>query len=105
VLMKSGFSVSHQKVKVMGPNDRKILNNLTLGRSAGVQKTYLSRIRAGINNLRQGKVKPHDMDDYVQRLDGSINYLRLFDLGKADKFQDQLGAVLDQRRRQAIPLP
>jgi RNA-directed DNA polymerase len=100
VLMKSGFSVSHQKIKVMGSGDRKILNNLVLGRFVTVQKPYLSRIRAGINNLRLGRVQPHEIDDYVQRLDGSINYLRLFDSKKAERFQAQLRTSLALQRPQ-----
>lgn len=94
VLMKAGFSVSHQKLRVMGPGDRKILNNLVLGRFVTVQKQYISRIRAGIHNLTGGKVAVIDADDYVQSLEGSINYLRLFDTRKADKLQEQLKITL-----------
>jgi hypothetical protein len=90
VLMKAGFSVSHQKLRVMGPGDRKILNNLVLGRFVTIQKQYVSRIRAGLHNLTGGRVAAFDFDDYVQSLEGSINYMRLFDTRKADKLQEQL---------------
>jgi RNA-directed DNA polymerase len=92
-LMKAGFSVSHQKIKVMGPGKRKILNKLVLGRFVTVQRQYVSRIRAGIHNLKCGKVTAPEMDDYTERLEGSIGYLRLFDTGKARKFHEQLEIV------------
>lgn len=98
VLMKAGFSVSHQKLRVMGPGDRKILNNLVLGRFVTVQKQYVSRIRAGIHNLTGGKVAAIDVDDYAQSLEGSINYLRLFDTRKADRLQEQLRITLKPTR-------
>jgi RNA-directed DNA polymerase len=91
VLMKAGFRVSHQKISVMGPGQRKVLNKLVLGRFVTVQKQYISRIRAGIHNLRCGKIATSEMDDYIQSLEGSIGYLRLFDTRKAAKLQKQLG--------------
>jgi RNA-directed DNA polymerase len=94
VLIRSGFSVSHQKIEVMGPSERKILNNLVLGRFVTVQGKYVSRIRAGIHNLNCGKVKGHEVEDYVQRLEGSINYLRLFDVKRAARFTEELRAAL-----------
>jgi RNA-directed DNA polymerase len=98
VLMKAGFSVSHQKIKVMGPGKRKILNKLVLGRFVTVQTQYLRRIRAGIRNLQCGRVGAHEIDDYVQRLEGSINYLRLFHIKKAEAFQEQLRSVRVSKR-------
>jgi hypothetical protein len=91
--MKAGFNVSHQKIKVMGPGKRKILNKLVLGRFVTVQKQYVSRIRAGIHNLKCGKVTTPELDDYAERLEGSIGYLRLFDTEKARRFQEQLDVV------------
>jgi RNA-directed DNA polymerase len=93
VLMKAGFSVSHQKVRVMGPGKRKVLNNLVLGRFATVQREYRSRIRAGIHNLKSGRIVAVEIEDYVQRLEGNIGYLRLFDVRNADKFCHQLDSA------------
>jgi RNA-directed DNA polymerase len=93
VLMKAGFRVAHPKIKVMGPGKRKILNKLVLGRFITVQKKYISRIRAGIHNLQHGRVATAEMN-YVESLEGSINYLRLFDLRKAGKLQEQLRQLL-----------
>jgi hypothetical protein len=90
LLMRAGFRVSHQKVRVMGPGKRKILNNLVLGRFVAVQRQYRSRIRAGIHNLKCRKIAAFELDDYIERLEGNISYLRLFDAGDADKFREQL---------------
>ena len=90
VLRNAGFKVSHRKIRVMGPGQRKILNNLVLGRFITVQKQYLSRIRAGIHNLQCGKAATFELKDYVQRLEGNIGYLRLFDPKKAARFAEQL---------------
>ena len=78
----------------MGPGDRKILNKLVLGRFVTVQKQYISRIRAGIYNLKYGKVAAIEVEDYVQSLEGSVNYLRLFDTRRADKLQEHLRITL-----------
>jgi RNA-directed DNA polymerase len=95
VLMKAGFKVSHRKIKIMGPGTRKILNKLVLGRSVTVQKEYVSRIRAGIHNLNRGKVAAAKTGDYVSSLEGTINYLSLFDPKKADVFRAQLETAAD----------
>jgi RNA-directed DNA polymerase len=94
LLMKAGFSVSHQKIRVMGPGKRKILNKLVLGRFVTVQGQYRSRIRAGIHNLKCGKIAAFELDDYIERLEGNISYLRLFDVRNASKFQEQCRVVL-----------
>ena len=95
VLMKAGFRVSHQKLRVMGPGDSKIfLNKLVLGRFVTVQKQYIGRIRAGIHNLKGGKVAAIEVDDYVQSLEGSVNYLRLFYTRRAPRIHQQLRITL-----------
>lgn len=96
VLMKSGFRVSHSKMKFMGPGDRKLLNNLVLGKVVTVQKQYRSKIRAGIHNLKCGRVPARDMGAYVQSLRGNVGYLRLFDPAWAKEFEIHLQAVCDQ---------
>jgi hypothetical protein len=89
----SNYRIQFWASKVMGPGKRQILNKLVLGRFVTVQKQYVSRIRAGIHNLKCGKVAGPELDDYAERLEGSIGYLRLFDAGKARKFQEQLEIV------------
>jgi RNA-directed DNA polymerase len=102
ILMKAGFKVSHGKIKIMGPGTRKVLNKLVLGRSVTVQKEYVSRIRAGIHNLNFGKVAAADTNDYLSSLEGTINYLRLFDPKKADVFLAQLETALTTTQGAAI---
>jgi len=95
-LTKAGFRVSHRKIKRMGPGDRKLLNNLVLGKFVTVQKQYRGRIRAGIHNLRCGKVAADEIGAYVESLNGNINYLRLFDPRRAANLQQQAGSCLCQ---------
>ena len=93
-LMKAGFRVSHRKISVMGPGERKMLNKLVLGRFVSVPKQYIGRIRAGIYHLRCGDVAAFEIAGYVESLKGSINYLRLFDIKKMEKLQQQLKIAL-----------
>jgi len=90
-LMKAGFRVSHRKIHCMGPGDRKLLNKLVLGEFVTVQKQYTGRIRAGIHNLKCGRVAANEIGAYVEGLKGNIGYLRLFDPAKA--------TILDERLR------
>jgi len=97
VLMKAGFRVAHRKIEIMGPGDRKILNKLVLGRFVTVQKQYKRQIRAGIHNLVWGKVGDEDVGAYIVSLRGSINYVRLFDPGKANRMEQQLESAINER--------
>ncbi len=92
-LMQAGFRLSHQKIKVMGPGDRKTLNKLVLSKFVSVERTYMSRIRAGIHNLQVGKVPSPEVAVYVRSLEGSINYVNLMQPQKAAKFRSQLKAA------------
>lgn len=96
ILTKAGFRVSHQKIRVMGPRNRKILNNLVLGRFVTVRHEYIRQIRAGIYNLGHGRVSDSEVIARIESLRGSINFLRLFDIRKANVLLYQLG-VLAQR--------
>jgi RNA-directed DNA polymerase len=89
-LRGAGFRVSHSKIKVMGPGERKVLNNLVLGRFITVQKKYISRIRSGLHHLERGHVLKEDVPGYIEGLLGSISYLKLFDEKKASKFVHEI---------------
>lgn len=89
-LMRAGFRVSHRKINRMGSRDRKILNKLVLGRFVTVKKQYRAWIRAGIHNLRCGRVIVADAGAYVEGLKGNIGYLRLFDPRKAANLEQRL---------------
>jgi hypothetical protein len=79
----------------MGPHDRKILNNLVLGRFVTVRGEYIGQIRAGIYNVGHGRVADSEVLWHIESLRGSLNFLRLFDIKKADKFLAQLSAVIE----------
>jgi RNA-directed DNA polymerase len=96
LLMEAGFRVSHQKVRRMGPGERKILNNLVLGKFVTVQKQYKSRIRAGIHNLRCGRIPRHETGAYIEGLRGCIGYLRLFDTKRASALELQLAMACEE---------
>jgi RNA-directed DNA polymerase len=89
-LIKAGFRVSHRKINRMGPRDRKELNNLVLGKFVTVRKEYRARIRAGVHNLKCGRVPEHEIGAYIEGLRGSIGYLRLFDPSRAAGLQLKL---------------
>jgi RNA-directed DNA polymerase len=97
VLTKAGFRVSHQKIEVMGPRKRKILNKLVLGRFVTVQQQYVERLKAGVHNLRCGKIPASDIHSYIESLEGSISYLRLFDARKAARLRELLAAAKERR--------
>lgn len=92
-LIQAGFRLSHQKIKIMGAGDRKTLNKLVLSKFVSVERAYISRIRAGIHNLRVGKVSNAEVPAYVRGLEGSINYVHLMQPQKAAKFRSQLLAA------------
>ena len=59
----------------------------------------LKRIRAGINNLKIGRVPEPGVLKYVMSLEGQINYVRLFDPKAAARLQADLKEL---RRRNAV---
>jgi hypothetical protein len=74
----------------MGAGDRKTLNKLVLSKFVSVERAYISRIRAGIHNLRVGRVPNAEVPVYVRGLEGSINYVHLMQPQKAAKLRCQL---------------
>jgi hypothetical protein len=90
ILLESGFRVTHRKIKVMRPCERKTINRLVLGRFITVEKEYVGRIRAGIHNLKAGKVARSETARYVLSLEGQINYVDLFNAKKAARLHSDL---------------
>lgn len=106
VLLESGFKVRHRKIIVMRPGEKKTINKLVLGRVITVEKKYLKRIRAGIHNLQIGRVPEPDVLKYVRRLEGQINYVRLFDPKAAVRLQADLKQLgMRGRTRADAPTP
>ena len=93
-LSKNGFSVSHRKLKVMGPGDSKVLTGMLLGRRPGVTRERLSNLRSGIHKLRIGKVPEESQPNYVRSLRGSILFVASLAPNKAQGLRRDLDQCL-----------
>jgi RNA-directed DNA polymerase len=71
----AGFAVSHSKLKVCGPGERKMLTGRMLGRFISVHPDRLACIRSGIHKLEAGEVAPEERARYVRSLEGQIAYI------------------------------
>jgi hypothetical protein len=89
-LRQGGFSVSHKKLKVMGPATRRVLNGVVMSRFPNITKEYEKRIRSGINKLKTHQVRPAQIGQYLQRLDGAINYISSISPRKGATLRQQL---------------
>ena len=96
VLHDHGFSVSHKKIKVMGPGDAKMLHNLVVSRTARVSRSYLSQTQSGIHKLRTKGVPPRNRARYVRALKGRIHYIAALRQNIGARLTSQLDAALSQ---------
>jgi RNA-directed DNA polymerase len=71
----AGFAVSHDKLKICGPGERKMLTGRMVARFISVHPERLSRIRSGIHKLETGEVAPAERDGYIRSLEGQIAYI------------------------------
>ena len=74
-LRTSGFAVSHSKLKICGPGERKMLTGRMLGRFISVHPERLARIRSGIHKLETGEVALRERAGYIRSLEGQIAYI------------------------------
>lgn len=93
-LRAAGFSVSHKKLKVMGPGERRVLNGVLVVRFPSVLPERLSRLRSGIHKLRTGEVAPEDVGSYVRGLRGGIAHVASVAPQKAAKLSRDLELAL-----------
>ena len=93
-LRRAGFSVSHRKLKIMGPGTRKVLNGILMGRFPGVLPDRIARLRSGIHKLRTNQVAANEMDRYVQQLEGGVVYVASIDPRKGAKLQKELRSAV-----------
>ena len=98
-LQGAGFTVCRGKLEIMGPNERKVLCGVLLGRFLSVPRERVSGIRSGIHKLRTGEVLSADLDGYVASLRGSIAYVRSIAPKKAAKLSMQLESARHQNVR------
>ena len=94
-LRRGGFAVSHRKLRIMGPKDRKELNGLVVSNSVGIHPSMESQIRAGIHNLRCHKVPQECLPGYLRSLRGRIAYVSRIVPGKGARFHDALQSARD----------
>jgi hypothetical protein len=92
-LRAAGFSVSHRKLKIMGPGARKVLNGILMGRFPGVLPDRIARLRSGIHKLRTNQVAANDIERYVQQLEGGITYVASIAPRKGAKLRRELDAA------------
>jgi RNA-directed DNA polymerase len=93
-LSDAGFSVSHNKLKIMGPGDRKVLTGIMLGKQPAVLPQRLSNLRSGIHKLRTGQVPLGTQEHYVRSLRGGINFVGLVSQDKARRLHEDLDNCL-----------
>jgi RNA-directed DNA polymerase len=96
-LRSAGFSVSHRKLKIMGPGTRKVLNGILMGRFPGVLPDRIARLRSGIHKLRTNQVAANEMDRYLQQLEGGILYVASAAPRSGAKLSQELSSVLSLR--------
>lgn len=93
-LRAAGFSISHKKLKVMGPGTRRVLNGVLLGRFPSVLPDRISRLRSGIHKLRMNEVPSGQVDKYIRQLEGGITFVASIVPHKAGRLRSELNGVL-----------
>jgi RNA-directed DNA polymerase len=92
-LQNAGFSVSHRKLKIMGPDNRKVLNGVLMDRFPGVLPERIARLRSGIHKLRTHQVAGREMDKYLRQLNSGIAYISSIAPLKGEKLRRELLAL------------
>lgn len=100
-LRAAGFSISHKKLKIMGPGTRKVLNGVLMDRFPNVLPERVSSLRSGIHKLRNGEVAPNDVEKYVRQLRGRITYVGSVSVTKGAKLMRDLQAAVTVKSRRA----
>jgi hypothetical protein len=100
-LQNAGFSVSHRKLRVMGSGSRQVINGILLGRFPSVLPERLSRLRAGIHNLRLGRVPVPEIQGYTRSLRGGIAHVASIAPRKAAKLVQDLDQAAEHVMRQS----
>lgn len=92
-LRSAGFSVSHAKLKIMGPGTRKVLNGVLIDRFPNIVREAIARLRSGIHKLETGQVAASETHKYIQQLTGGITYVASIAPRKAAKLRRDLEAA------------
>jgi Reverse transcriptase (RNA-dependent DNA polymerase) len=76
VLAEHALRISHKKIKIMGPQEIKLLTGTRLGKlQARASKDKISRVRSGIHKLKIGLVPKEERQVYVDSLIGQLRYI------------------------------
>jgi hypothetical protein len=90
-----GLKFSHRKIKIMGPKEVKTLTGTRAGRDViRVPAPYCSQVRAGIHNLKVGRVVQHDLGIYIEQLLGRLRYINQVCPADARPLKLQLDSTL-----------
>jgi RNA-directed DNA polymerase len=92
-LRDAGFAISHRKLKIMGPGDRKMLTGQLLGRIAGVHPQTLARVRSGVHKFASGAVPVEELFSYLRSLEGKIAHVSRISPKKGGRLSSQLDAA------------
>jgi RNA-directed DNA polymerase len=93
-LSKNGFSVSHRKLRVMGPGDSKVLTGLLLGRRPSATQERLSNLRSGIHKLRTGQIPKEFQSTYARSVYGGIHFVASLVPSKGQRLKRDLDHCL-----------
>lgn len=104
-LSSAGFGISHRKLKIMGPGDRKLLVGLVLNRFPNIRRQYVGQVRSGIHKLRTGIVSPSDLLPYNDSLDGKIRHIGALAPTKGQKLLLDLASARKVRASLYDPHP
>lgn len=93
-LSSVGLGISHRKLRIMGPGERKILMGIVLNDLPNVRREYLSDVRSGIRKLRTGCVLPDELPGYLSSLKGKIRHIATMAPHKSQRLsEDFFGAT------------
>jgi hypothetical protein len=92
-LHRAGFRISRQKIKIMGPADRKTLNGVLMGKFPSVVRERFSQLRSGIHKLKTNQVPQHELSKYVQALRSRIVQVGSIVPHKAARLRRELDSV------------
>jgi RNA-directed DNA polymerase len=94
ILNRSGFSVKHRKICVMGSGSRKVLNNILLNKVPALGRERLDGIRSGIHKLLAGQVSAERRASYLDSLRSKIAFVKHINASKAARLEGQLATAL-----------
>jgi RNA-directed DNA polymerase len=95
-LSSAGLGISHKKLHIMGPGDRKILLGIVLNRLPNVRREYLSDVRSGIHKVRTNCVPNADLQAYVASLEGKIRHIAAFAPRRGQRLSAQLQNAVEK---------